>query len=91
MRTCVVYVWITELVHTSNAVAVNTSLTTFDTATMGVQCFFYLFIGKDIEKLMFIMAIMASVSFIITTFVHVIDISLDAQRLQDVPEVLLVG
>ena len=69
LRTMVMYIWMTEFVESRHVAAVNTSLTSFDSATMGVVCFYLLFIGRDIEKLFILMALLASAAFLVCAFV----------------------
>ena len=59
----------TELVKSDHATAVNSSLTSFDSATIGMACFYFLFVSRDMRGLLLFMSVMAAVSFVLCILV----------------------
>ena len=69
LRVSVVYVWMTELVKSDHATAVNSCITVFDVSTLGVTCFYFLFVSRDMRALLLFMSVMATISLVLCVLV----------------------
>jgi len=66
MRASVTYTWAAELVPTQRLSAVSTTLTTFDSLTMAILCFFLLFGSRDINWLLYASTLLSTICLFIS-------------------------
>lgn len=64
MKHSVVYVWMNELVPARHKVSVTSFLTSWDSGSIAIVCFYFLFISKDWFPIMLICVILSTVSWL---------------------------
>ena len=69
LKSGISFVWLGELVPKRNNVHVSAAISSFDASTLGVACFYFLFISRDWFPLILAMTVLGTAAFLINAFV----------------------